>query len=104
MAWVYLFFAGLLEIVWAYYMKQSSGFTKLNPSIITFVAMILSFLLLSLAMRQLSLGTAYAIWTGIGAVGAFLVGIFVLGEPAHSLRIIAGLFIISGLILMKISG
>ncbi|MFJ1269371.1 multidrug efflux SMR transporter [Legionella lytica] len=104
MAWIYLFFAGLLEVVWAYYMKQSSGFTKLTPSLITLITMALSFILLSISMRSLSLGTAYAIWTGIGTVGAFLLGIFLLGEPANILRIIAALLIISGLVLMKVSG
>ena len=92
MAWIYLFFAGLLEVVWAYNMKQSSGFTKLIPSAVTIVAMIFSFILLSISMRSLSLGTAYAIWTGIGAVGAFLLGIFFLGEPINTLKIIAGVF------------
>lgn len=103
MPWIYLFFAGLLEIVWSYYMKQSSGFTKLMPSIITIVAMLFSFIFLSISMRSLSLGTAYSIWTGIGAVGAFALGIFFLGEPANALRVTAGLLIISGLILMKLS-
>ena len=103
MAWIYLSFAGLLEIVWAYYMKQSSGFTKLSPSIITIVAMIFSFVLLSISMRNLPLGTTYVIWTGIGAVGTFLLGVLILGEPANALRIIAALLIISGLVLMKFS-
>lgn len=103
MAWIYLLVAGLLEVVWAYYMKQSSGFTKLMPSVVTIVAMIFSFILLSISMKSLSLGTAYAIWTGIGAVGAFLLGIFFLGEPVNALRITSGILIISGLILMKLS-
>ncbi len=104
MAWIYLFFAGLLEVVWAYYMKQSSGFTKLVPSIITLITMALSFILLSISMRSLSLGTAYAIWTGIGTVGAFILGVVLLGEPANMARIAAALLIIGGLILMKLSG
>lgn len=103
MAWIYLSLAGLLEIVWAYYMKQSAGFTKLSPSIITIVAMIFSFVLLSISMRSLPLGTAYVIWTGIGAIGTFLLGILILGEPTNALRIIAALLIIGGLILMKLS-
>ena len=74
MAWVFLIFAGLFEIVWAYSMKLSEGFSKLTPSIITIVFMILSFGLLAYAMRTLPLGTAYTIWTGIGAIGSFLVG------------------------------
>jgi len=103
MAWISLFFAGLLEVVWAFYMKQSHGFTRLLPSVITLVTMVASFALLSFAMRSLPLGTAYTIWTGIGAVGAFVVGIMVLGEPAHALRIIAAGLIISGLVLMKVA-
>lgn len=103
MAWVMLFIAGLLEVVWAFYMKQSEGFTRLTPSIITLVAMIISFGLLSLSMRSLPLGTAYVIWTGIGAVGAFLLGIVVLGESTSPARILAAVLIVSGLILMQIS-
>ena len=76
MAWILLFLAGVLEVVWAYSMKQSAGFTRLAPSAITIVTMIASFALLSLSMRTLPLGTAYTVWTGIGAVGAFLVGIW----------------------------
>jgi quaternary ammonium compound-resistance protein SugE len=103
MAWIALLAAGALEIVWAYFMKQSSGFTRLWPTMITLVTMIASFLLLSLAMRTLPLGTAYTVWTGIGAVGAFAVGIVVLGEPADALRLSAAALIICGLVLMKLS-
>lgn len=103
MAWITLIFAGLFEIVWAYSMKMSEGFSKLTPTIITLIFMILSFGLLAYAMRTLPLGTAYTIWTGIGAVGSFLVGIFVLGEPASAMRMLAAVLIISGLVLMKIS-
>ena len=103
MAWIFLFIAGLLEILWAYSMKLSEGFSKLWPSTVTIIAMIFSFGLLSLAMRSLPLGTAYTIWTGIGAVGAFVVGIWVLGEPATALRIIAAAMIVGGLVLMKLS-
>lgn len=103
MAWVYLSIAGLLEIVWAYSMKQSHGFTRPGPSIVTIVAMIASFALLSLSMKSLPLGTAYTIWTGIGAVGAFLVGLLVLGEEASPARIMAAILIVSGLVLMKLS-
>ncbi len=103
MAWILLFLAGVLEVVWAYSMKQSVGFTRLVPAAITLVAMIASFALLSLSMRTLPLGTAYTIWTGIGAVGAFLVGIFVLHEPAGALRILAAVLIVSGLVLMKVA-
>jgi quaternary ammonium compound-resistance protein SugE len=103
MAWILLIFAGLFEIIWAYSMKMSEGFTKLTPSIITLFFMILSFGLLAYAMRTLPLGTAYTIWTGIGAVGSFLVGIFILGEPATAVRMLAAVLIISGLVLMKLS-
>lgn len=103
MAWILLVFAGVLEVVWAYYMKQSHGFSRLAPSIITLTAMVASFALLSVAMRSLPLGTAYTTWTGIGAVGAFVVGIVVLGEPADAMRIVAAVLIVSGLVLMKLS-
>ncbi|OTG80608.1 MULTISPECIES: multidrug efflux SMR transporter [unclassified Acinetobacter] len=103
MAWVVLVFAGIFEIVWAYSMKLSEGFTKLGPSLITLFFMILSFGLLAYAMKTLPLGTAYTIWTGIGAIGSFLVGIFILGEPATAMRMLAAVLIISGLILMKLS-
>lgn len=103
MAWILLTLAGLLEIVWAFYMKQSHGFTKLTPSVITIIAMLASFTLLSMSMKSLPLGTAYTIWTGIGAVGAFLVGLIILGEPANAMRIIAAILIVSGLVLMKVA-
>lgn len=103
MAWIVLVFAGIFEIIWAYTMKMSEGFTKLSPSIITLFFMVLSFGMLAYAMRSLPLGTAYTIWTGIGAIGSFAVGIFVLGEPATALRMLAAILIISGLVLMKLS-
>ncbi len=103
MAWVYLIIAGILEIIWAYAMKQSYGFTRIMPTVIMLVAMIGSFGLLSVAMRALPLGTAYTIWTGIGAVGAFVVGIIALGEGTSPLRIVAAMLIVSGLVLMKLS-
>ena len=103
MAWWYLLVAGVLEVVWAYTMKQSQGFTPLLPSVITGVTMVASFGLLSLAMRTLPLGTAYTIWTGIGAVGAFVVGITVLGEQVSATRVLAAVLIVSGLVLMKLS-
>lgn len=103
MAWVYLIIAGILEIVWAYSMKQSDGFTRLIPAIITIAAMIASFALLAMAMRTLPLGTAYTIWTGIGAVGAFLVGIFILGELVSPLRVAAAILIVTGIVMMKLS-
>lgn len=103
MAWVYLVVAGFLEVGWAYYMKRSEGFTLLIPSVITLVLMIASFALLAVAMRSLPLGTAYTIWTGIGAIGAFLVGIAVLGEAATPMRLLAAGFIVTGLAMMKLS-
>ncbi len=103
MAWVSLVFAGLFEIVWAFFMKQSHGFTKLVASVITLVTMLASFVLLAYSMRSLPLGTAYTIWTGIGAVGAFVVGIAVLGEHVSAMRLIAAALILSGIVLMKIS-
>ena len=104
MAWIYLLLAGFLEIGWAYSMKKSEGFTLLVPSVVTIVAMIASFALLSLAMRSLPLGTAYTIWTGIGAVGAFVVGVLFLGEAMTLLRLCAALLIVAGIVLMKLSG
>lgn len=103
MAWVYLLLAGVLEVVWAFSMKSSDGFHRLIPSIVTVVAMIASFALLAVAMKSLPLGTAYTIWTGIGAVGAFLVGIAFLGEPISVARISAAVLIVAGLVLMKLS-
>lgn len=103
MAWIFLIVAGGLEVVWAFFMKQSEGFTRPLPAAITIVTMIASFTLLSLSMKTLPLGTAYTIWTGIGAVGAFLVGVLVLGEQANAMRIGAALLIVSGLVLMKLA-
>ena len=103
MAWVLLLAAGLLEIVWAFTMKLSQGFTRIGPTLVTLVAMVASFALLSVAMRTLPLGTAYTVWTGIGAVGAFLVGIVALGEPVTMGRVGAAVLIVAGLILMKLS-
>jgi quaternary ammonium compound-resistance protein SugE len=103
MAWVALLVAGLLEVVWAYAMKLSVGFTKPVASGVTIVAMIASFTLLSYAMKSLPLGTAYTIWTGIGAVGAFGLGVLVLGEPASAIRVVAASLIIGGLVLLRVS-
>lgn len=103
MAWPMLVVAGILEIVWAFAMKQSEGFTRLWPTIIMAVAMVASFALLALSMRSLPLGTAYTVWTGIGAVGAFIVGITFLGEGVSATRLIAAALIVAGLALMKLS-
>lgn len=103
MAWFILIVAGLLEVVWTYFMKQSDGFTKLIPSIVAIGASLVSFFLLAAAMKSLPLGTAYTVWTGIGAIGAFAVGVFVLQEPATMTRMLAAGLIIAGILLMKVS-
>lgn len=103
MAWIHLLLAGLLEIVWAFAMKQSAGFTRLGPSLVTVGGMLASFWLLALAMRSLPLGTAYTLWTGIGAVGAFVVGVTVLGEHLSATRVLAAGLIVCGMVLMKLS-
>lgn len=101
MAWLLLLVAGVFEVVWAVFLKQSEGFTRLLPSIVTVIAMIISIVLLSWSMRSLPLGTAYAVWTGIGALGAFAVGVIWLGEDANLMRMSAAGLIICGLVLMK---
>ena len=103
MAWIYLSIAGLLEVVWAYSMKLSDGFSRPVPATVTIVAMIASFTLLALAMRSLPLGTAYTVWTGIGAVGAFILGVVLLGEALTLMRVVAAALIVGGLVLMKLS-
>ena len=101
MAWILLVVAGIFEVIWASAMKHSEGFTKLGPSAITLGAMIISFGLLAAAMRQLPLGTAYMIWTGIGAIGAFIYGVVALNEPANAMRIGAAALIVAGIAVMK---
>lgn len=103
MAWFMLLTAGVFETVWAYYMKLSDGFTRVGPTAATFAAMAVSIGLLGLAMKSLPLGTAYMVWTGIGAVGAFVVGVVVLGEAVTPLRLFAAVLIVVGLLLMKVS-
>lgn len=103
MAWAILILAGIFEVIWAYSMKLSEGFTRLTPSVVTIVFMILSVVLLSISMRTLPLGTAYTVWTGIGAIGAFVVGMIVFNEPMTAMRMIAAVLIVSGLLLMKLS-
>lgn len=103
MAWVFLGIAGLLEVVWAYFMKISDGFTKPVETVATIVTMGVSFWLLSLAMKELPLGTAYAVWTGIGAAGAFVVGIVVLGEAANVMRVGSVLLILAGIVGLKLA-
>lgn len=103
MAWMFLLAAGVLEIVWAFTMKLSQGFTRVTPAAITVFAMLASFALLSISMKTLPLGTAYAVWTGIGAVGAFVVGVVVFGEPLTLARVLAAVLILAGLALMKLT-
>ncbi len=103
MAWVLVITAGLLEIIWSFSMKQSQGFTRVPATAVTLVAALVSFVLLSISMRTLPLGTAYTVWTGIGTLGAFLAGVVVLGEPLTIGRIAAAVLIVAGLILMKLS-
>ncbi|MDX5423043.1 MAG: multidrug efflux SMR transporter [Hymenobacteraceae bacterium] len=101
-AWIYLILAGICEIGWAFGLKYSEGFTKLGVSAVTVFVMILSFVLLSQAMRHLPLGTAYAIWTGIGAAGTAILGIVFLNEPRDAIRIFCILLIITGVIGLKV--
>ena len=103
MAWIVLAIAGLFEVVWAFSMKQSEGFTRFWPSALTIGAMLISFGLLAWSMRSLPLGTAYTVWTGIGAVGAFAAGVLFLGESVSAARILAALLIVGGIVLMKLS-
>jgi quaternary ammonium compound-resistance protein SugE len=103
LAWIILIVAGLFEVVWAFSMKQSEGFTRLWPSLVTVAAMAVSLAGLAWAMRTLPLGTAYTVWTGVGAVGAFVVGIAVLGEELSAMRVLAAVLIVGGLVLMKLS-
>lgn len=103
MAWVFLFLAGILEIAWAFAMKESQGFTRLMPTLIMLGTMAASFGLLSLSMRTLPLGTSYMIWTGIGAVGAFVVGVWFLGEAMSVQRVVAALLIVAGIVTMKLA-
>ncbi len=103
MAWIHLIVTGPLEVVRASAMKPSEGFTRPAPSAITIATMTDSFALPALAMRSLPLGTAYTIWTGIGAIGAFIGGIVMLGEPVTPLRLAAAAFIVAGLVMMKLS-
>ena len=103
MSWLILFIAGLLEVVWAVGLKYTHGFSRLVPSVISIVAMIASMALLSWAMKSLPVGTAYAVWTGIGAVGAAITGILLLGESASPMRIASLALIVMGIIGLKMS-
>jgi quaternary ammonium compound-resistance protein SugE len=103
MAWLYLLLAGLLEIGWAILLKKTDGFTRLGPSVATFVLYIASIWLLSLALRSLPTSTGYAVWVGIGAVGTALIGLLFLGEPATALRLVSITLIILGVIGLRVA-
>ena len=102
MSWIVLFVAGLLEVAWAVGLKYTAGFTKLVPSVLTLTAMAGSVGLLGLALRDLPLGTAYAVWTGIGTVGTAIYGIAVLGEPSEAARLVCIALIVSGILGLKL--
>jgi quaternary ammonium compound-resistance protein SugE len=101
MAWVYLIVAGLFEITWAIGLKYAEGFTRLVPSVITLVGMILSVVLLGLALRELPVGTGYAVWTGIGTVGAAILGMILFQEPATAIRLGCIALIVAGIVGLK---
>ena len=103
MAWIYLFIAGLFETAWAIGLKYSEGFTKLGPSLFTAAAMIISFYLLSLALRTLPVGTGYAVWTGIGTVSAAILGIVLFDESRAIPRILCIFLIVAGIIGLKLT-
>ena len=103
MAWLQLLIAGIFEVVWAVALKDTHGFTKLVPSIVTIIGMSLSFYFLSQALKTLPIGTAYAIWTGIGALGTVIYGILYLGEPATIIRLACIVMLISAMVGLKLT-
>jgi len=103
MSWLILFLAGIFEVVWAIGLKYTHGFTKITPTIFTIIAMIISFYLLSLALKSLPLGTAYAIWVGIGTIGTVIAGIVLFSEPTSTIRIVSIILILAGIIGLKLS-
>ncbi|QYX50655.1 quaternary ammonium compound efflux SMR transporter SugE [Pseudomonas sp. S07E 245] len=103
MSWIILFFAGLFEVGWAVGLKYTDGFTRPLPTVLTVGAMVISLGLLGLAMRELPLGTAYAIWTGVGAVGTVIAGIILFGESMALIRLLSVALIITGLVGLKVS-
>ena len=103
MAWAYLFVAGLFEVAWAIGLKYTDGFSRLVPSLLTVAAMMLSLALLGLALKTLPVGTAYAVWTGIGAVGAVTLGIILFGESAQPLRLLCVGLIVVGILGLKLT-
>ena len=104
MAWTYLFIAGLFEIGWAIGLKYTEGYTKLVPTILTFGAMIVSVITLGLALREIPIGTGYAVWTGIGTVGTAILGIILFAEPATAIRLGCIGLILTGIVGLKIAG
>ncbi|SEK58301.1 quaternary ammonium compound-resistance protein SugE [Bosea lupini] len=102
MAWTYLFFAGLFEVGWAFGLKYTHGFTRLVPTVLTVTSMAVSLGLLGLALKSLPLGTAYAIWTGIGTIGTAILGIILFGEPATALRLVCVGLIVAGIVGLKL--
>ena len=102
MAWVYLILAGFFETAWAVGLKYTEGWTKLVPSIITIALMAVSFILLSLALKELPIGTAYAVWTGIGTIGTVIFGMIYFKEPSDILRILCILLIVAGIVGLKL--
>jgi quaternary ammonium compound-resistance protein SugE len=102
MNWIYLFIAGLFEIGWAIGLKYTDGFTKLVPSIMTIIGMVLSFYFLSVSLKSIPIGTAYGIWTGIGAVGTAILGIILFGESKDLIRIFFIILIVIGIVGLKI--
>jgi quaternary ammonium compound-resistance protein SugE len=103
-AWLMIVVAGALEMVWSYSAKQANGWTNWGWSAVTVVSSLISFFLLTFALKSLPLGTAYAAWTGIGAVGSFAIGIYLLGESAGTWRIISAMVIVAGVIGLRLSG
>ena len=102
MAWLYLFIAGLFEVGWAIGLKYTQGFTRLVPTMLTLASMAVSLGLLGLALKSLPVGTAYAVWTGIGTVGTAILGIVLLGEPATALRLACIGLIVAGIVGLKL--
>ncbi|VTT98246.1 small multidrug resistance protein : Candidate transporter OS=Ramlibacter tataouinensis (strain ATCC BAA-407 / DSM 14655 / LMG 21543 / TTB310) GN=Rta_11150 PE=3 SV=1: Multi_Drug_Res [Gemmataceae bacterium] len=103
MAWVVLVLAGLFEIGWAVGLKYTHGFTRLWPSVATVLSMVVSLALLGVALRTLPLGTAYAVWTGVGAVGTVVLGIVLFGEPANAARLACAGLIVAGIVGLKLT-
>ncbi len=103
MAWVYLFIAGVFEVAWAVGLKYTEGFTRLWPTLGTAAALIVSMVLLALALRTLPIGTAYAVWTGVGAVGTAIAGVVLFDEPADAARVVCITLIVAGIVGLKLT-